>query len=406
MATSANVSAKPRPTDSPRRSKVFTGAFLLALFALLTLFPGGPNSRAATTGCPAAGCTVTIRAFAPGFPDANPGVGAGLGKGAALPNFNFVVNVDNTSLPHGATEADGSLVPYQDANGYAHTQSNSPVVAVGGCATLACTGDADRNVVTLPTGRYLISVRAPDRKLWGMLITLPRDAASDGTMSADVVLTEASEAKPLPLGSNKILVFNDNGNTNGAPDPNEPGLQGFTIEMYEQTNSRVSVDYNGDPLCSNPLPGDPAPGSWPNCETDSDGFVQVDQLGPATYFTEAVPPAGPCNDNPDSQWFQTTTVDGGLALQTPVEEGASGAGAPTALAADGGTPGPKGTINFFGFVCAPLDIANPGTAEITGTALDLQSFAAGADLYGDAVENPLVSLERRHHRRDDLRRPG
>jgi hypothetical protein len=77
-----------------------------------------------------------------------------------------------------------------------------------------------------------------------------------------------------------------------------------------------------------PRPGRrvPAPGSWPNCETDSDGFVQVDKLGPATYFTEVVPPPGPCNGNPDSQWYQTTTIDGGFELQTPVEEGATGAG--------------------------------------------------------------------------------
>ena len=362
----------------------FTSTVMVA--ALLQVSTAQP-AAAASVCTPM--CQVTVRAFDPAFPNANPGVGAGLGKGAAISTYNFIINADNTRLPLGAIEADGSTTGYAQANGYAPTESNSPIVAEGTDA---------RNTVNLPTGRYLITVRAPGHKMWGQLISLPRDADTDGTandghLNADIVLTEASEAKPLPLGSNRVIVFNDNNWTNGAPDADEQGLAGFKVEMYESTKSAVTVDYHNNPLCSDPLPTDPAPGNWPNCETDSDGFAQVDNLSPATYFTEIVPPAGPCNSNPDSQWYQTTTIDGGLELQTPVEEGASGAGPPTALAADLAGNGAKKTINWFGFVCAPVDIANPGTGEITGTARNIQPWTSALDTSGgEAVANPFVSL--------------
>lgn len=233
---------------------------LLLVGALVVLAPWqtpgvGSEPAAAAAGdtqCPAGGCTVTIRAFKPANPDADPGVGVGLGKGDPLPAYNFIVNADNSALPLGAIQADGSTVDHQHANGYAHTESYSPIVREGGCSTLACNGPTDRQTVKLPTGRYLITVRAPDRKLWGQLITLPRDADSAGSLSADVVLTEASAAKPLPLGSNRVVVFNDNGWTNGAPDAGEQGLKGFKVKLSESTHSAVTVDYHNMALALGP----------------------------------------------------------------------------------------------------------------------------------------------------------
>ena len=380
--------SRPRP-----RTLVVSSLVSIAMVATLLQTVATQTATAQVTSC-GAGCSVTVRAFEPAHPNADPGVGDGLGKGAAISTFNFLINLDNSRLPPlGPSQPDGSITSLQNANGYAPTESNSPIVAEGGCSTLACDGPNDRNTISLPTGRYLITIRAPDHKMWGQSITLPADADSNGNLNADIVMTEASAAKPLPLGSNRIFVFNDNGWTNGAPDAGEPGLAGFKIEMYEQTMSLVSTDYHNKPLCSDPLPTDPAPGSWPNCVTDSDGFVQVDKLGPATYFTEVVPPSGPCNANPNSLWYQTTTIDGGLELQTPVEEGASGAGPPTALAADFAGNGAKRTISWFGFVCAPVDIAAPGTGEISGTVRNLQPWTSATDTtMGEVVENPFVSL--------------
>src|SRR5258705_3781660 len=167
-----------RDAASAARERAPRLGWLLLLAAVLSValsqaLGAGSKPAAAAgpdTSCPAGGCTVTVRAFEPANPDANPGVGSGLGKGAALPSYSFIINADNSALPLGATEADGTTVDHQHANGYAHTESFSPIVREGGCATLACDGSSDRQTMKLPTGRYLITVRAPDRKMWGTLI--------------------------------------------------------------------------------------------------------------------------------------------------------------------------------------------------------------------------------------------
>jgi hypothetical protein len=202
----------------------------------------------------------------------------------------------------------------------APTESFSPIAAEG---------DQDRATVSLPsdcTGkanvakdghgcRYLISVRAPDRKLWGKHITLPDDA---GDVRVD--LSEASAAHPLPTGKLRVFVFNDNAWTNSAPDAEEidlgaggTGMAGFHVTLTEQTNSQVSVDYHNRPLCSaesgsiSDTPGD--------CTTQDDGFLQINDLSPATYNISATPPVNTaCNGDPDSRWVQTTTIDGGFSL--------------------------------------------------------------------------------------------
>ena len=263
----------------------------------------GPAARTAPLAapCPDGGCAITIdaRDFASGSP---------------LTDFNYIINVDNTKLP------DDPLA--------LSTESNSPIVRVGGDS---------RRTVNLPDGRYLISVRSPDHKMWGKHITLPDDA---GTVQIE--LTEASAEHPLPLGKIRVFVFNDNAWTNGAPDTEEAGLNGFQIGLEEQTGGEVTVDYFNNPLCGGVcLTGGAG---------EDAGFVEVNDLGPATYFIDVHPPEGPCNDDPNSAWYQTTTIDGGLNLQAPVEEGSDGTGAPGEQLWE---PPNNRTAYWFGFACAP-----------------------------------------------------
>jgi hypothetical protein len=347
-----------------------------------------PESTCAT-GSP--GCaTLTITGFDPANPNADPNVGAGLGKGASLDTFSYLVSVDNTRLARDAAHPERQ-------NGIAPTESNSPNIAVG---------DNGHNTVGLPDGRYLISMRSPDHQMWGQHVTVSGGACTAGCASGndvDIVLTEASADKPLPLGSIRVFVFNDNTWTNGAPDTGPPGapetevgLKNFKVEIYEQTHSLVSVDYHNKPLCSDPYPDDPAPGKWPGCLTDSDGFAMLDKLGPATYFTEVVPPPS-CDPNDPrgdkagtGQWVQTTTIDGGLELQTGVEEGSDGAGAPGEQLWE---PPDKRTGFWFGFVCTGLDFTNPGTGEVTGQARNWQGWPPFDVLtYGEPVHDPYIAL--------------
>ncbi|HKN53385.1 MAG TPA: hypothetical protein VJX66_12830, partial [Amycolatopsis sp.] len=329
-------------------------ATLVVVAALLPSLVPGQRAQAATA-CPAAGCAVTVdgRDFRTGNP---------------LPQFNFIVNEDNSRYidPHTRQPVD----PFPK---YVTTESHSPIVR---------TGSESRTTVNLPAGRYLISLRAPDHKMWGGLINLPGDAAADGTLHTTIALTTQSDANPLPLGKIRVFVFNDNAWTNGAPDTEEGGLGGFRVGLEEQTHSAVTVDYNNQPLCGGV------------CTTSNDpatqGFVEIPNLGPATYFIDVHPPEGPCNADPNSHWYQTTTIDGGLQLQAGVEEGSDGTGAPGEQLWE---PPNIRTAYWFGFVCVPAPFATAGTGEITGTARNWQGWPPFDVLtMGEPVADPFLAL--------------
>jgi hypothetical protein len=321
---------------------IVTATFLPALRPSLA-----PRAHAATS-CPAAGCQVTVN-------------GLDFGTGDPLTTYTFVVNVDNTKLPSDPTSLS--------------TESNSPIVAEG---------DQDQPTVTLPEGRYLISMRSLDHKMWGNYLTLPDAADAAGNVTVNMELTAQNADNPLPLGKIRVFVFNDNAWTNGAPDTEEAGLGGFQVGLEEQTGSAVTVDYNNNPICGG------------ICRTSSQpatlGFVEINNLGPATYFIDVHPPQTDCNPNvPGTQsWYQTTTIDGGLQLMAPTEEGADGTGAPGEQLWE---PPNIRTAYWFGFVCSPRPFTTPGTGEITGTARNWVEWAPyTTGTFTDPVENPFVAL--------------
>jgi hypothetical protein len=318
---------------------------LAIAFLPATVWPTtAPRAQAATT-C-GAGCHVTVN-------------GLDFSSGAALTNFNFIVNVDNAKLPSDPLSLS--------------TESNSPIVAEG---------DQDHRTVTLPEGRYLVSMRSLDHKMWGNYLTLPGDADASGNLTINMELTTQSADNPLPLGKIRVFAFNDNAWTNGAPDTEEAGLGGFQVGLEEQTGSAVTVDYNNNPLCGGICKTSSAPATL--------GFVEINNLGPATYFIDVHPPDQPCNSDPNSRWYQTTTIDGGLQLMAPTEEGADGTGAPGEQLWE---PPNVRTAYWFGFVCSPRPFTNPGTGQITGTARNWVEWAPyTTGTFTDPVENPFVAL--------------
>jgi hypothetical protein len=344
-------SGHPPTRRHPRLGSVAVLAVIAVVVAMLqslaVLAPSLAPKAHAATACPAAGCHVII--------DARDFV-----SGAPLTNFNYVVNLDNTKLPN------DPLV--------LSTESNSPIVKEGNQTV---------NAVDLPAGRYLISVRSLNHKMWGGYVNLPADAppagtGTAGTLTKRIDLTRQSATNPLPLGKIRVFVFEDNAWANGAPDTEEGGLQGFKIGLEEQTGNAVTVDYNNSPLCGG------------ECLTDDTGFVQADNLGPATYFIDVHPPDGPCNSDPNSAWYQTTTIDGGLQLLAPVEEGSDGTGAPGEQLWE---PPNNRTAYWFGFVCSPQAFATPGTGEVVGQARNWVEWAPyTVGTFNDPVENPFVAL--------------
>ena len=140
--------------ETSRPARRWALLLLFALFALAALWPGGTHKAVAQTPPPPSAITI---------------VAHDLATNAVLPEFTFLVNVDNAHL--------GDDPDAMERPGVAPTESNSPVVALG---------DQDSATVSLPDGRYLISIRSPDHKMWGKHITLP---AADRTSTSRCAVT-------------------------------------------------------------------------------------------------------------------------------------------------------------------------------------------------------------------------
>jgi hypothetical protein len=168
-------------------------AWVTALVLAIAFLPAvvwpttAPRAQAATT-C-GAGCHVTVNAQEL--------------SGAPIANFTFIVNLDNTKLP-----ADPLSLS---------TESNSPIVA---------TGDQSRRTVTLPAGRYLISVRSLDHKMWGNYLTLPDAADASGNVTVNVALFVTQ----LPQAPNMTFFVTGAGPGKGA---DLGGIEG--ADQYCQT---------------------------------------------------------------------------------------------------------------------------------------------------------------------------
>jgi hypothetical protein len=217
QANDSNTAAAP-PAGRPhrlrsRRLRLGLAALCLAVLSALGLSASRPAIAAPSS-------TITVNALQ---------YNADGTTGAALANFTYIVNVDNSG---DVTSTD----PLQRPS-FHPTESNSPVVAEG---------DQSSPTVTLPDGRYLISIRSPGHRLWGKLIKLPADAGA---------VNIALRSTPAPLGKLVVQVFADNGYTNSAPDEGEAGVEGvgnmagFKVTLTEQTGTQVTVDYNNQPLC-------------------------------------------------------------------------------------------------------------------------------------------------------------
>jgi parallel beta-helix repeat protein len=340
------------PMQAARRTWAF-GLGVLALAAAMMLIAGGAPAGASSS----ATSRITVQAY-------------DVTSGADLPNFTFAINVNNVGDP---SSPDPLKQPMTG------TPSHSDLVAVG---------DQGSASQTLDNGKYLISVRAPDHKIWGAYVDLPTDN--------NKVVRVGLLSGPHPLGKIKIFVFNDHMWTNSAPDDGEEGLAGFHVTLDEQTASQVAVDYWDNPLCTNYLKdsagkvildagGKPTvdqtnPGG--DCVTDANGFVQIENLGPATYFAYVNAPDG-------TQWHQTTTFDGGPGVQTGVRENDPGTGAPLEVpwATDA-----NATTYWFGFA-HPQDFANPGTGSVSGTTRNWYGFPPYDTLtMGEPIPNPYVAL--------------
>jgi hypothetical protein len=274
---------------------------------------------------------------------------------------------------------------------------NASITAPASYSPLIATGDNTNASVTLPAGKYLVTVLAghlPDPlgdgfvspyKMWGQHFTIDASSPSSMTVNVDMI------PNPLPLATLRVRAFHDNQVVNGEEDlPVESGLQGFHVVIGDPVGE-VTVDFFGNPICTeySDFPGGtPVPGTGGFCTTTSaDGIATIPNLPPGKYEVEVIPPDG-------EGWIQTTTIEGTHVIDAWLEEGASGfsteAGFLTASV-------------WFGFVqpcqfgedsdsCPTNDTA--GTNTITGRIrqLSLDTDAPGVGILGNPVYRPYVAL--------------
>ena len=139
--------------------------------------------------------------------------------GDPIAEFQYIINVDNTGTTEQRSPIDDCS---PEAAGYPDS-CNWTSMGVASSSPVLTQGDQTDFVagLSMPDGRYLISVLADGYKLDGAHFTMPLDDAA--------IVEVLMQAPPLPDATIQAAVFEDISPVNGAPDlPAEHGLAGWT----------------------------------------------------------------------------------------------------------------------------------------------------------------------------------
>jgi hypothetical protein len=266
--------------------------------------------------------------------DPNP---PGIDEGDPITQYRFIINEDNTGDPWQARYPDCSR--YTDAsltvvNAAYPADCNWPsIAAVASSSPIVTQGDdsilSEATNLTLPDGKYLISVIADGFRIDGQWFTLPMEESALGSGVATVNV--AMQPLPLPTATARIRVFEDNALPNSAPDPaTERGLAGFAGHIGDW-GGEITTDIYGNPLCTEYQPGSgpngyaydadglpiPIEGTGGHCLSDANGDIVIPNLGTNRFEAWVVPPDG-------TNWVETTTLEGNKGWDTWLMEGDTG----------------------------------------------------------------------------------
>ncbi len=322
--------------------------------------------------------------------------GVGVAKGDAIPDFSYIINEDNTGTTAQRSPALGTGCAAADP-GYPAScdwpsikevpHTTSPIVRQGDQADFTAG-------LTLPDGRYLISVLADGYKIDGAHFSVP--------LPDPGLVTVELQPNPLPDSTLRAFIFADTAPTNGTNDQGEPGLAGFFGHIAD-TLGELQTDVYGNALCTvyqgedpdthviplasldaDMLPV-PIAGTGGHCVSDADGLLTMPHLGSNRYTLTATAPDG-------QTWIQTTTLEGNHDFDTWLMEGSTGYDT-EALVAGEPVPGP-----IFGFVPPTNTLASGAAGHITGTVVSAKQYTPpkGGDfnywlgLSGSKIGKPIV----------------
>ncbi len=289
---------------------------------------------------------------------------------------------DNCLPPRGRTPAvaDSTDRGYTDRCKWPsarYTSGNVPVLTQGDQSELS----GNVALADIPVGDYLISVLADGYKIDGVHFTV-----TGGPTTPTVMV--AMEPYPLPLGTVRMRVFNDQAPVDGTyevgsqedsdcsatPAPGRACLSGFVAHLSD-VFGEVTTDYYGNPLCTkyvtnrqgrvvftdgSPTVTADSPGK---CLSDGNGDIVIPNLGPNRYAATVVPPSsGP-------YWFQTTTLEGGHDWDIWTQEGDLGYDTEQTI---GQEMVPAVQFGFVRTTAAP-----GGTGAVKGTGVVFNTYIGG-----------------------------
>ncbi len=317
--------------------------------------------------------------------------GAGVSKGDPIPDFKYVINIDNTGNTAVRNPAPGSGCSAQDA-GYPDSCDWQSIAEPSGWTPVYDQGNQDDLPLTLPEGRYLISVLADGYKIDGahfcVSMSGPQAHICDSPLDGPLQIT--MQPTPLPDATLRASVFEDNAPTNGGLDTGEQNLEGFVGHIVD-TLGEIQTDVYGNPLCTRyegedwqgiggqpptyQIPNGaldptdmtpiPIPGSGGECLSDANGMLAIPHLGPNRYAVSVTPPDG-------QNWIQTTTLEGNHDYDFWALEGDTGF---DTTFARGGEPTP---LPIFGFVkpnaTNGVSLDPSAAGRIKGSVVSIKSY--------------------------------
>ena len=308
---------------------------------------------------------------------------AGVEKGEPVTEYHFQIVEDNTGDPFNDTDCWAFTDPptntirnenYPDNCDWPGVRTNrawAPIVTQGTEEHLN-----ETTGITLPPGKYLISVLADGYKVDGEHFTIP--LPEPGLVEVGV------HPLPLPPSSMIIQVFNDNAMTNSQfdapvekPAPGPTSMAGFRVSLNDIAGE-ITADLFGNPLCTeyekDPLTGevlvddDGMPLNITKiggeCLSDDYGIINIPNIGPIRYDVLVTPPDG-------TDWIQTTTLEGSHGWDTWLQEGGTGLDNEFIVA---GEPFPW---TIFGFVrpTNTLTIADPSYGSVKGVIVGITTYS-------------------------------
>lgn len=167
-------------------------------------------------------------------------------------------------------------------------------------------------------------------------------------------VTVAMQPHPLPPATMRAKVFGDFSPVNGMYDAPAEVRRGWLSDRYQRHSRANLCGCLQNPLCTT-YDANGEPNGQTNClYSDANGDIVVPNLGPSRYDVSVIAPDG-------TNWTETTTLEGGLAYDTWLQEGGTGLDNEFVVA---GEPFPW---TIFGFTRPLNTLPGGATGGIKGT---------------------------------------